>query len=157
MSGLFDDLDLESASDNPFEIPDDKYGLTITKVDFKKDHVGKNNADAAPRDYVILEYTINEGEHPTAIGQSTQEWFWRPKKGDDSQDAARAKSFLKKRLLSLGIPENRMNQIGPDDLIGIDVYGTMKLKGGFSNLVPGTVEVRSGHAAAGSKAFAGFK
>jgi len=116
--GLFGDLDIEAASDNPFEIPADKYGCAVTKVEKKR-----NNDDTA--DFLVFTYTIEEGAADSAIGQDVAEWKKIPASNDE-EGAERAKSFIKQRLLSLGVPENRVNTVNPDDLLGVKVWATIK-------------------------------
>lgn len=151
---LFGDLDIEAASDNPWEIPADKYGATVSKVEKKDDHVSKNNPDSTPKNYMVIEYTITDGSHAGAIGQTLQEWKKVPKADDEDKD--RSMSFIKQRLLSLGVPESKMNSVQPDDLVGIDVYVNV---GAGKNGMPqvNTVELKGGSATTGSTGVNPFK
>ena len=149
---LFGDLDIQSASDDPFDIPPDKYQATVSNVEVKANYVSKNRPDAVPTTYLVIEYTITDGYHETAIGQTLQDWLRVPTSDADNrgkQSGAQAKSWIKLRMLGLGIPESRINQVGPDDLVGIDVYvDVSKGKGGMPQ-VKG-VEARSGGAVSDS-------
>lgn len=114
--GLFGDLDIEAASDNPFDIPADKYGCAVIKVERTR-----NKDDNA--DFLVFTYVIEEGN--AAIGQEVSEWKKIPA-SDDEPGADRAKSFIKQRLLSLGVPEKRVNTVNSEDLLGVKVWATIK-------------------------------
>lgn len=124
MSGLFAELDIASAEDNPWGIPDNTYACVVSKAEAKPtragDKVGLN-----------LEYTITEGEYAK---RSITEWKEIPKPGDTSARAEAAKSFLKIRLASFDIPESRMNSVKTEDLIGLKVYVTVQTKGEYTNV-----------------------
>lgn len=128
--GLFGDLDVQQFDDNPWAIPDDKYEAVVTKSE-----VGETKAG----DKVgwTLTYTIESGR---CSGQSVTEWKRVPQRDKPMEDDHRAGSFLKERLLSLGIPENRLNEVTPDEILGRKVYITTRQRG--ENVNVQKVEVR---------------
>jgi hypothetical protein len=52
-----------------------------------------------------------------------------------SAEELRSMSFLKQRLLDLGVPSERINEVKPDDLIGSKVIVAVKNKNGYTNVV----------------------
>ena len=120
--GLFGDLDIASASDDPFGIPLDTYEAVVSKVEKTRN----KNDDG---DFLVFYYNITGGAAYTAIGQDVQEWKKIPTKAELESDdketkgkAERGMSFIKQRLISLGVPEARVNQVKPEDLVGTEVY-----------------------------------
>lgn len=125
--GMFGDLDVSQAQDDPFAVPDNSYVCYLTDV-----KVGPTkNGDKVG---MTLEYTIDEGAHN---GKKISEWKQIPQPADPknpSDDDMRSMSFLKQRVLSLGVPESKVNSIGPDDLIGTKCVVAVKNKGGYTNV-----------------------
>lgn len=117
---IFGELDVESANDDPFQIPDNTYRATVTDA-----KVGPtNNGDKVG---LTIVYTINsDDEHD---GKSVSEWKHIPTPNDPKNltpEESKAASFLKQRMLSLGIPAERINSVTPDDLKAREVYITTK-------------------------------
>lgn len=125
--GLFGDLDIASANDNPFYKPDDTYLCLITSAGVKKSQKGTRGW--------TIDYTIQEGKYK---GRRIQEWKnipwpWQVKGyeteeamkngGEKSEkiaeDADRDLSFLKGRLKDFGIPEEQMNSIQPAEIMDL--------------------------------------
>lgn len=125
--GLFDELDVASAADNPWVIPDNTYPAIVSKVEVKANKSG-NMA-------MYFYFTVTEGEHS---GFEISEYKRMPSKKDVDQlsvaEASKATSYIKQRLASLGIPESRMNSVDVDDLVGIECYVSTKEKDGFVNV-----------------------
>lgn len=121
--GIFGDLDLASASDDPFSVNDGTYEAVVTKAEVRQN---KNETD----NFLVLEYTIEDDGNMS--GRKVSEWKKIPKQG--AEDFDRAASFLKQRLLSIGIPNERINSFEPDDALGADVVITVKTKDGYANV-----------------------
>jgi hypothetical protein len=125
--GMFGDLDLESAQDDPFAIPDNSYVAYLTDV-----RVGPTkNGDKVG---MTMEYTIDEGPHSS---KKISEWKQIPQPVDPknlTDEEMRAMSFIKQRMLSLGVPAEKINEVKPDDLIGTKVVVAVKNKGGYTNV-----------------------
>lgn len=133
--GLFDGLDVASAADNPFEVEPGTYHCVVTGAEARPtqngDKVGLN-----------LEYTIQDEDSPMN-GRKIMEWKHIPQPDDPSNPTAKeatAMSFLKQRLSNLGIPETRMNDVEPDDLIGIECVVTVKKNGEYTNVTKVTLD-----------------
>lgn len=115
---MFGNLDIESAADDPFALPDNTYKAVLTEV-----KVGPSkNGD---KTVLSLIFTVqSEDEHD---GKTIREWKVIPTPNDPknlSDEEKRNASFLKRRMLDLGIPPERINTLEPDDLIGKEVYVT---------------------------------
>jgi hypothetical protein len=125
--GLFDELDIAGAEDNPWSVPDNTYAAVVSNVEVKKDR----NDNMAMTFY----YKINDGDF---TDREISEYKRLPHKSDAVQLTGKAledaKSYIKLRLASLGIPEERMNSVDTDDLIGIECYITVKNNKGFANV-----------------------
>lgn len=118
--GFLSDLGLDNVEADPNHLPDATYlgYLTDCKVVQFKD-VSKGKA-------VVFTYKVDEGEHK---GKTIDEW-----KPANTFDDATKKAWLKQRLLSLGVPESRINAVNPDDLIGTAVKFSVKQKGEYRNV-----------------------
>lgn len=113
---IFGDLDIASASDDPFKVPPNVYNAVVSEV-----KVGETKDKS--KTGMTLIYTISDpgGEHDK---KQVREWKHIPTPADPknlSGEDKRAMSFLKARLLDLGIPEERVNSVTPEDLIGKEV------------------------------------
>lgn len=126
--GLFDELDVANAADNPFEIPNNTYEAVVSKVDVKKNSKGNMG--------MTLTYTIQGGTEFDGI--QVTDYFRIPHADDaDQLDEAgrkRSLSYLKRRLASLDVPESQMNSVSADDLIGLTCYITTKMNGDYINV-----------------------
>ena len=138
---LFGDLDIQSAEDDPFAIPDNTYECDLTEVKAGPTKAGDKVG-------MTLEFTISEGDH---AGKKIQEWKRIPDPteltSDDTKvkaDAERAMSFLKARMLDLGIPVERVNSVTPEDLLGIHCFVSVKNNNGYTNVRKVTLAPTSG-------------
>lgn len=134
--GIFGDLDLEQYEDDPWKIKPDVYEATVTAVETKANKGNTGN-------FLVLTYTIQSGPNSK---QTIQEWKGIPQPADPKNptpEDARKGSFLKQRLISLGVPLSRLNSVDTDDLVGVDVYITVgENKQGFPQV--NKVELRTG-------------
>lgn len=125
--GLFDELDVAGAADNPFAIPDDTYECVVSDVVTKKNQKGNMG--------MTVTYTISDGQYK---GRKITEYRRYPHKDDadvlNEADAANARSYIKRTLARLGIPEDRMNSVDKSDLIGIQCYVSTQQNGDFTNV-----------------------
>lgn len=134
--GLFDGLDVASAADNPFEVEPGTYRCVVTGAEARPtqagDKVGLN-----------IEYTIQDDEAGAMNGRKITEWKHIPQPADPANPTAKeaqSASFLKQRLVNLGIPESRMNDVEGDDLLGIECVVTVKKNGEYTNVTKVTVD-----------------
>jgi len=124
---LFGELDLSMAASDPFAIPDNSYVCFLTDM-----RVGPTKA--GDKVGMTLIYTVDEGAHE---GKQISEWKMIPQPADPKSPSAeelRSMSFLKQRLLDLGVPSERINEVKPDDLIGSKVIVAVKNKNGYTNV-----------------------
>lgn len=121
-AGIFADLGLEDVADDPNSFPASTYR------GFVYDAKVVNYKDAAKGRALVLTYKINddESEHN---GKTVDEW-----KQCNSFDDPTKKAWLKRRLMSLGVPEDRLSQVNPADLVGTEVFFTTKKNGDYTNV-----------------------
>ncbi len=126
---LFGDLDVASAADDPFKVEDGWHEATLTEAEVKQQKQDPSKYGLA------LTYEVTSGEN---AGSNISEWKNYPKPADPKNPTATEKrdlAFIKKRLLSLDIPESRMNSLDIEDLKGIEVYVKVQTKGEYQNIV----------------------
>lgn len=125
--GLFEELDIAGADDNPWLIPDNTYQAVVSDL-----RVAKDRNENMGMTFV---YKITDGDYSD---REVTEYKRMPHSTDKDQlqgaEKEKAKSYIKMRLASLGIPEERMNDVEKDDLIGIDCYITVKNNKGYTNI-----------------------
>ena len=125
--GLFEGLDLESAADDPFLVPDGAYNAFITEVKVGETRDGSKTG-------MTTIFRISEGEQE---GKTVSRWLLIPKVADPSDptpEEAKALSFLKSHLLACGVPAERVNEASAEDLVGTEVTVTVKNKDGYTNV-----------------------
>lgn len=126
--GLFDELDIAGAADNPFAIPDDTYECVVS------DLIKKRN-DQKGTTGITVKYKITGPEH---TGREITEYRRLPSKDDtkpmSDAEAATARSYIKRTLSRLGIPEDRMNTVNREDLVGTQCYVSTQMNGDFINV-----------------------
>jgi hypothetical protein len=117
--GLLDDygVDLtEVSAGASWDIDDGVYEFELGEV------FVQSGTDKYPdRQWLVFEYLLGDE------GKKKSEWFQIPEDANDmSAREEQALSFLKTRLLTLGVPEEQTSTVGRDELIGIT--GTLQLK-----------------------------
>lgn len=152
---LFADLDIASAADNPFSVDDGTYEALLTAV--KREEGSKGPG-------LVFEYTVQNDDK--FEGRKFSEWKNLPvtpankKEGWEittPEKADEMKSWIKQRLTSLGVPEERMNSTNPSDLEGTAVIATLATKKGYQNITKLKVdEGTSSGESTGFEDFAGF-
>jgi hypothetical protein len=124
--GIFGDLDVASASDNPWAVPANTYEATVYTAEVKRD---KNEVLG-----LELIYKISSGDHE---GKTVREWKVIPEPNDPKHltpEENKAASYLKMRLRSFGIPESRMNSLNINDVLGLDVVIKVVVNGEYTNV-----------------------
>ncbi len=131
---LFSGIDIAGADDLAKGIPAGTYPAVV--FDVRTEVGSKANPDG---NFLIIEYAVDGYEFPA------REKKWIPTDAEvaaQPKEAKLARSFLKDRLLSLGVPPERLNAVGPENLIGIEVTITMRERNGYTNV--SRVAVRDG-------------
>lgn len=147
--GIFGDLDVSSVSEDPFTVADGTYDAIVTAC-----KAGLTNA--GDKKGLTIEYTIQE--HDTEKGKKVTEWKQIPTPVDPDNptpEDLRSASFLKRRLMDLGVPADRVGEVEPDDLIGTEVVISIKFnpKSGFTNVNRVSVATDSGEFTPGDNPF----
>lgn len=129
--GLFGDLDVASADDNPWAVPANTYEADVYTVEVKTDKNGNKG--------LAILYKISSGDHE---GKTVSEWkiIPQPNGSDLTPEEKKAASYLKMRLASLGVPEERMNDVNVNDLMGLPVTVKVTVNGDYTNVT--RVELR---------------
>jgi hypothetical protein len=133
--GFLAELGLENVDEDPNAFPDSTYNAYVTDAKIVKVNDQKE-------DRLVLTYTLADGEHK---GKQIDEF-----KNCDKTANARDLAWLKSRLKSLGVPEEKLSSINLDDLKGIAIRITTKKKGQYRNVT----NVVLGHAGGGVTASA---
>ena len=118
--GFLADLGLDTIESDPNAIPDNKYPAFVYDAKVVK------YKDTSKGQALVLTYKIADGAHK---GKTVDEW-----KSCNPFDDARQKGFLKQRLVGIGIPESKINDLDPDDLKGLPVTITTKKNGEYTNV-----------------------
>lgn len=117
--GMFGDLDVENAED--LNLKPDTYSCIVSSAEVGPTKDGKKTG-------LNLQYSINSGHKK---GTAIFEWQRIPSESDEpaqtAEEKARSASYLKARMLSLGILESDINETEPKDLIGLEVLVKMVL------------------------------
>lgn len=136
MPGLFGDLDLASVSEDILNTPDGTYPAIVEKITASQSSV-KVDERGRPQAGITLTFKINDPENEQH-GQKVTHYQTVPQVPDGEEMTAAEKknaAYLKRLLRNLGVPEERMNDVGSDELNGTDVYITTKRNGDFINVV----------------------
>lgn len=115
---FLNELGLENVEANPNFIPSGKYPAFVFDSQVK---MSKRNI----KQWVITFKIAPESE--TTPGR-TQSEFKNLQFTGDAESISFQKSFLKQRVLSLGIPESRINVFQPNEVIGQPVWITITHK-----------------------------
>lgn len=141
---LFGDLDVESAEDNPWLKPDGPYKCALAGVSVKATKAGDKMG-------MTLEFKIVEGSKK---GRKITPWNWIPTKNQlagykslqskDNEEkdeefaerAATAVSQLKKNMMDMGIPADRINSMDAQNLMDMEqlYIVTIRNKNGSENV-----------------------
>lgn len=118
---IFGDLDIASAADDPFAVTDGTYEALLTKSSVEKS-LAKGTRG------LTFEYTIHDADDEEMNGRKISEWLTIPTEDDENKSTFM--SFIKRRLKSLGVPEDEMNTVQTSELIGIEVVVSVATKTG---------------------------
>lgn len=86
---------------------------------------------------LVISYKMAEDDKDR--GRIKDEWRSLPVVNPDGQFASdkdrNSATWLKRRLLDLGVPESKLNELDPSDLVGTEVIVTFKTNGQWQNVV----------------------
>lgn len=118
---LFGSMGLDDVEADPNFIPAGEYAAYITDSAIVTAKTGKNMG----KNSWVLTYKVSDGKFN---GRTQQEWFSL----DPSNE--QVKPWLKRRLLSIGVPESRIGSFNPADVVGTPVFVKIKHKDGYQNV-----------------------
>jgi len=118
---LFKSMGLDEVEADVNHIADGVYPAFVFESTVVTAKTGKN----AGKDSWVLTYKIAEGQYK---GRTQQEWF--------SLDPANTtvKPWLKRRIISLGVPETKVGEFEPADVVGTAVTVKIQTKEGYQNV-----------------------
>jgi len=126
-AGFLNDLGLDNVEADPNYISDGPHPGFVydSKVVTKKD---------STKSWVITFKVAPEDE--SYAGKTQDEWYSLSvmKDGSLAAPSADQKSWLKKRVLSLGVPESKVNTFDPKDVIGTSVFFNIRHRNGYQNV-----------------------
>lgn len=116
--GLFDDfdIDMDDVKAASFDFEDGSYEFEISEA--RVQNGSKKKEDDT---FFIISYSLNDG-----VDGTYNEWFTIAQDGEVTQRAKQSLSFLKARLIDLGLEAASLNELDPEDLEG--TRGTLQLK-----------------------------
>jgi hypothetical protein len=145
--GLFGDLDVASAPEIESGIKPGAYNAKVLSVVMQEG--SKNNPD---KNFLVFEY--ESPQWPFSLSEYKEIPKGSPGAWDRTVSDAKgrteferntsAMSYIKARLLSLGVPESRVNTVDPSELVGLNVIVKVKQNGEYSNITSVTVPQASG-------------
>jgi len=120
-SELFASMGLDNVEADVNHIADGVYPAFVYESTTVVAKTGKN----AGKTSWVVTYKIAEGQFK---GRTQQEWF--------SLDPANetVKPWLKRRILSLGVPETKIGDFQPADVVGTAVTVKIQTKDGYQNV-----------------------
>lgn len=134
-------LGLEDVESDPNYLPP---RTTFPGVVLNSEYVKPRNKEHLSH---VITYQVTEGDKK---GKTQAEWFRLGiPQYDDNQNlvglentmSEAAKSFYRRRLESLGVPESRFKGFKPEDVIAVKVDFSVRHKDGFQNIA--SVELRN--------------
>lgn len=122
MTGFLNDLNLDDVNPDPNYIADGLYRAFVYGSEVK------TKQSTGTKSWVLTYKVAPDQKH---AGQVQQEWFDLDPKGENAE---LKRSFLKKRVLSLGVPESKIGEIQPSDLVGIEVSMKIVHRNSYQNV-----------------------
>ena len=125
---LFPELDIAAAKDDPWGVPDNTYFGVVTNIEVKKNKKGNYG--------LYITYKIRQGDY---VDEEVLDYFHYPHK-DNAEPrppamASRDQSFIKQRLGQLGIPEDQMNKLRKENVVGKEVYFRTEQRDSFTRVM----------------------
>jgi hypothetical protein len=118
---LFGELDIASASDDPYGVPDDTYKCVVSDLKIAVNSKGNRG--------MTLTFKVTEGDF---VGAEITDYKRLPSDKDKEPLVGKKKedalSYVKLRLRDLGIPDSRMNSLTREDVIGTECYVSTQRK-----------------------------
>lgn len=111
MAGLFEDFEVDFES----EVEEFGQGLPVGPYEVIVSQVTTEDKDSGK--YLVITYTVTDGPKKGQTHREYQRMILGRPQNDGEINALRA---IKTRMLSFGVPENRINTVSTDDLVGIE-------------------------------------
>lgn len=124
--GLLDEygVDLTEIQAPSYEIPDDTYEFVVSDI-----YVRKGSEKKPDMSWVNIEYQVG------SEGKTYTEWFTLPENASaPTEDELKKLGWYKQRILSLGIPEDKINSFSREEVVGTQGVLTLRTKNGWQNI-----------------------
>lgn len=118
---LFASMGLDEIEADPNHIADGTYPAFVFESQILTAKNGKN----AGKPQWVVNYKIAEGNFK---GRQISEWF------NLDPNNEQAKPWIKRRILSLGVPESKVSEFQPADVVGTAVTVKVQTNGGYQNV-----------------------
>lgn len=133
MTGFLNDLGLSSAPTDPNYLPEGKYPAFVSDLQIKT----PKKPGSAPA--LIISYKVSHLDAENQNKVKTEFKSLPLMKEDGSgeyadEDSKRNASYLKLRLLSLGVPENELDNMSRESVLGTPVWITIVQSNGYNNV-----------------------
>jgi len=102
---IFSDVNFDEGSDNPFGLESGDYDVVVSEAKIERSEKGN----------LGLWVTFSAEN-----GKSIRKWTTMPESDQEEETRKRNTSFLRLLLKQLGVPQDRWNQLDPEDLVGIE-------------------------------------
>lgn len=145
MTGFLNDLGLSTAPKDPNFLPEGTYPAFISKLSIKGTRTKDREGKALIITYKIAEIDKeNQGKHKTEfkpLPLVKLDSKGKPVKNPDgslayeSEESKKNASYLKLRLMSLGVPESELDSMSQENLLGTPVWIDIKQVGEYYNIV----------------------
>lgn len=134
MTGFLNDLNLRDANPDPNFLPEGKYPAFISGLKTKDTQATKDRPAGRA---LIITYKISPMDTEN-VGKTKTEFKTLPEVLPDGsykdEVSTRNAAYLKQRLMSFGIPEDQMNDLSIDDVLGTPVWITIVQTGEYYNV-----------------------
>lgn len=127
---LFATFDIADALDDPFSVKDGTYQGAISDVEIRTGEKKHDDGTVTKWKSMVVTFTSSD---PNV--NSYAHWYGIPSPDDAENVVSLKRSALKSLLSGLEIPESRMNQVKPTQLIATECVWTIRTnKKGFKNI-----------------------
>lgn len=117
MSGLFGDLDMDTVANDPWSVEDGTYHMLLEECSAGPTNKGDKKG------MTFKWKVVKSDDRPDMLNRYFSEWLEIPVPADPknlTDEESKKASRLKSRLLSLGVPESRVNLVTTGELTNIE-------------------------------------
>lgn len=112
---IFGDLDMDKVAADPWSVEDGTYEMTVEECTAGPTNKGDKRG-------ILWKWNVDASENPQMVGRKFTEWLEIPTPADPNNLTAEEQqkaSRVKARMLSLGVPEARINTVSTGEMTGV--------------------------------------